>query len=147
MANEKKGHLIGLYYSPDNDPYDWTLIACLTEKSFNGTTDTVDASSDCDAGSTRMLPGNKSWTIDMTGFIDFDPSGDNISSETLFDLWNGTSDENFETGWFRLTDNDGYVRIGQGFISSFTESGTSNEFMTFSATITNSGGISNVELS
>ena len=146
MANEKQGHLIGLYYSPENNPYNWTLIACLTDKSLNGTTETIDASSDCDAGNQRLLPGNKSWTIDMTGYIDFDPNGV-VSSETLFDMWNGTSASDFSTGWFKLDDGDNYVRVGQGFISSFTEGGTSNELMTFSATISNSGGISDTELS
>lgn len=146
MANEKKGHVVGLYYSPTNSPYDWSLVACLTDKSFNGTTDTIEINSDCEAGVTRLLPGNKSWTFEMTGYINFAPSVDQVSSETLFDLWNNTSDSDFEVGYFKMTDNAGYTRIGPGFVSSFSESGTSDDFMTFSATISNSGAIANVEL-
>lgn len=147
MANEIKGHAVGLYYSATNDPYDWQLVACLTDKSFNGTTDTIEVNSDCEAGNTRLLPGNKSWTFEITGYINTSPGPGQVSNETLFDLWNNTSDVNFAVGYFKMTDNAGYTRIGPGFVSSFSESGTSNEFMTFTATISNSGAISDVELS
>lgn len=147
MANEIKTGVVGLYYSATDSPYDWKRIACLTDKSFNGTTETIPINSDCEAGNTRLLPGNKSWTFDMTGFVDTAPSEDNVSNETIFTLWNETSEVGFSTGWFKMTDNAGYTRIGPGFVSSLTEGGSSESFMTFSATISNSGAISDVELS
>lgn len=147
MANEIKSDVVGLYYSPTNSPYVWSRVACLTDKSFNGTTDTIEINSDCEAGNARLLPGNKSWTFEMTGFFNTEPEAGQVSNESLFDLWNGTSDVNFAVGYFKMTDNAGYTRIGPGFVSAFSETGTTGEFMTFSATISNSGAIDNVELS
>lgn len=147
MANEIRSDYVWLYYSSTNEPYDWKKVACLTSKSFNGTTDSITISSDCEPGVTRNLPGNKSWTFEMTGFINTNPGVNQVSNETLFDLWNNTSNSGFEVGWFKMTDDNGYIRIGQGYVSSFSENGNDQEMMTFSATITNSGAISDVELS
>src|SRR5690554_1670944 len=115
MANEVRSDYVWLYYSATNEPYDWKRVACLTSKSFNGTTDSIAISSDCEPGVTRNLPGNKSWTFEMQGFINTNPGVNQVSNETLFDLWNGTSDAGFEVGWFKMTDDAGYIRIGQGY--------------------------------
>lgn len=146
MATRVKGHEIGLYYSPTNDPFDWKLIACLTDKSFNGTKSTIEINSDCEGGDTIYLPGNKSWSFDMTGHYITDPTAEQVSSTTLFDLWNENVTED-AVGWFKMDDGAGYVRVGKGFVSSFSETMTSNDFVGFTATISNAGVVESVEAS
>lgn len=141
MANELFSKLVPFYYSPTDSPYAWEMVACLTDKSFNGTTNNIEVNSDCEGTVVRNLPGDVSWSFEISGLFNTVPAPD-ISNNDLFTLWNERT-----VGFFKLDDGNGYVRIGEGYVSSFTETGTAGQYMTFTATITNAGAIADVELS
>ena len=115
----------------------WKKLVCLSEKSFNGTTATVDINTDCNGQFTTPLPSKKSWTMAASGVANTDPTVDEGSYEQAYELWqNGTL-----TGFRERNLTNTYVREGLGFISDISESSSAGDYLNFSLTITGSGPI------
>jgi hypothetical protein len=77
---------VGSYYILSRlttaSPEEWTVIACLTSKSFKSPTKVIDVTSDCGPDT---LAGFAAQTVDVAGFCDFD-SSDSESGGELYNL-------------------------------------------------------------
>lgn len=141
MATDKQATKeVGVYFSETEAPYAWNHVACTTDISFNGTTESVSVNSRCEGTFASSAPGDTSWTMDISGYFKKEADPD-ISNETFLDLW-----INRTVGFFKFESDDGdYLRLGKGYISSFTESGTAGEYMTFTATVNGTEQIQTTE--
>lgn len=93
-----------------------TLI-CLTNKTINRTTSSIDASTQCgeDAG-----PGDKAADIGFEGVQVLDPDSGNMSGADLEDLWMNST----EFGWklaVAVPASGDIIREGTGFITSLSD--------------------------
>lgn len=117
---------------------DWKKLVCLTEKSWSGTTAVTDITTDCNEGYTSPLPSKKSWTMSFSGLASADPTVDEGSYETMFDLW----DNRTVTGFRIRNAGETYYRGGDGFISDLSEPSSAGDYLNFSGTITGTGAVS-----
>lgn len=115
----------------------WTKLACLTEKSFNGDTNSVTITTDCNENYESQLPGKKNWNISFSGYANSDPGAGEGSYETSYDLWDGRTVTDFR---IRNSDNS-YYREGLGWMSSISETTSAGDYLQFSGTITGSGAV------
>jgi hypothetical protein len=117
----------------------WKTLACLTEKSFNGDTNSVSIVTDCNDGYENTLPGKKTWNMSFSGYANADPGANEGSYETTYDLW----DERTVTE-FRIRNNDNsYYREGKAWISNVSETTSAGDYLQFSGTITGNGAVYN----
>ena len=116
----------------------WVKLVCLSEKSFSGTTASVDIQTDCGDQYTTPLPSKKSWTMGASGVANMNPSANEGSYDTAYDLWeNGTV-----TGFRERNIANTYVREGKGFITDISETSSAGDYLNFSLTIQGSGAVS-----
>lgn len=109
----------------------WLTVACITTNGFEGTTDTIDGSSKCSDGWSGGAAGNKSWTMNADGnAIDAGLLPSEASFKALFDLWKSGETVPIKIAKVGST----YVRYGEAYISSYSETQGNNEPFTFSAT-------------
>ena len=142
MANTKiKGNEIGLYYNNGTDQApEWLLFACAQTDGFSGSTEDVTLASKCDGGWVDSFPTNLSWEFSSNCYAIIDPSATQASHEKAFDLWSNKTE-----GQFKLANaDDSYLRIGQGFINSYSETGANEDALQFDLTIKGKGPIANV---
>lgn len=145
MAKQRKyGWQVGLFTSPLSETPTWSLLACMESKSVSLTRDSIEINTDCEQGNAITLPGNVSWTISGTGHYITDPEIAQVSANDLLGYANANP---AEVRLWKLDDGEGYVRIGEGYISDYSEDMDASGFVTFSLTISNSGSLSDVELS
>ena len=118
----------------------WTKLVCLTEKSFSGTTASIDVSTDCDDSFSAPLPSKKSWSMSFSGLASINPQANEGSYETTYSLW----DDRTITGFRIRNMDDSYYREGLGWISDVSEPSSAGDYLKFSGTITGSGAVSTV---
>jgi hypothetical protein len=136
MANEISSEVLLLEANVGNDLYPtWKKLACLTEKSFNGDTNSVSIVTDCNDGYESTLPGKKTWNMSFSGYANGDPDADEGSYETTYNLWDNRTVTDFRV---RNSDNS-YYREGKGFISNVSETSSAGDYLQFSGTITGNG--------
>ena len=116
----------------------WTKLVCLVDKSFSSSTASIDVSTDCDDSYTTPLPSKKSWSITWSGVASTNPTANEGSYETTYDLWDNRTITGFR---IRSIDNS-YTREGKGWISDLSESSSSGDYLQFSGTITGTGPVS-----
>jgi hypothetical protein len=98
---------------------------------MNLTVDNVEINNDCTGNFVRNLPSTASWSFDVSGDANTDPGSDEMSIEAIFDLA-----RNRTVGWWKFESLDEtYLRIGEGYISDYTEGATTPEYQTFDLTI------------
>lgn len=132
------GKLIGVYVDmSDTDTPDYKLVTCTTQKSFDLSVDTVDLNNDCTGDFSGALPTTVSWTMGIEGDANFNPELNEISAAELFAIAKGREirDWKFENA------ESTYVRYGRAFLTGYSESATSTEYLTFSATLNGVGEI------
>jgi hypothetical protein len=142
MANTKiKGNEVGLYFNNGTTAVpDWVLFACSTSDGFSGSTENVTLASKCDGGWVDSLPTNLSWEFTNSAYAITDPSATQASHVKAFDLWSNKTE-----GQFKLANgDDSYLRIGQGYVSSYSETAANEDALQFELTITGKGAIANV---
>lgn len=137
------GKLIWLYYNNGTTAIpDWLAFACSTSDGFSGSTESVTAATKCDGDWVDNLPTDLSWEFSNSGYAvkDADLSATQASHEKAFELWSGKVE-----GQFKLANaDDSYLRIGQGFISAYSETADTSDYLQFELTITGKGAIANV---
>ena len=144
MANEIKSGVIVLEVNNGTlQTPDWVKLVCLTEKTFNGTTNNNEIITDCGDDWVRNLSGKRNWTIDFSGFANSNPGAGEGSYEETASLWVAGSEKYFR---LRSADNS-YYREGAGYISNLSEGTQAGQYLTFNGTITGSGQVSFVPLS
>jgi hypothetical protein len=115
----------------------WKKIVCLSEKSFNGSTSSTDIVTDCNDGFTNPQPSKKSWNISFSGYASTDPSANEGSYETVYQLWDLRTVTEFR---IRNASNT-YYRAGRGWISDVSEPSSAGDYLQFSGTITGNGAV------
>lgn len=132
------GKLIGVYVDmSDTATPDFKLVTCTTQKSFDLSVDTVDLNNDCTGVFSGALPTTASWTMGVEGDANFNPELSEISAEELFTI----AKEREIRNWKFENADSSYVRFGQAFLTGYSESATSTEYLTFSATLNGVGEI------
>lgn len=144
MANEISSKVIVLEVNNGTiETPDWVKLVCLTEKTFNGTTNNNEIITDCDDDWIRNLSGKRNWSIDFSGFANSTPEAGEGSYEETASLW-----ASGETKYFRLRNSDNsYYREGQGYINSLSEGTQAGQYLNFNGTIQGSGQVSFVPVS
>jgi len=119
-------------------PGDFQLVACLTDNSFDGTTDDISTTSKCSGLFGDGIAGVRNWTMGANGnAIGIQPGDDRINHNILFDLWkNGTTfwGAQFDAGLDT-------VRYGLMYIASFNEASPTNGARTFTASFRGKGEV------
>lgn len=144
------GKIIWLYYQDGTKLADdgvtevpnWLAFACSTTDGFSGSTESVTAATKCDGDWVDNLPTDSSWEFQNSGYAvkDADLSAEQASHEKAFELWSTQTE-----GMFKLANaDDSYLRIGQGFISAYSETADTSDYLQFELTITGKGSIGNV---
>ena len=115
---------------------DGTAVGCTTQMEFQGQSDEVDATCKDNDGAKQSLPGQKGWTVSLSGFQVFN---NNPSVDDLFALWNDRT----EFTVLLSTDVVGDTEYqGSGYIQSITITDNVNEVASYSISITGIGPIS-----
>ncbi len=139
MPNERFSKDIGVYFSPTLETPDWKRVICTTDKSLNFSVDNVEINNDCTGDFLRNLPSSVGWTFDVSGDASTSPTVDEISIEDLFEIATGRT-----VGYWKFESLDStYLRIGEGYISSYTEGATTPEYQTFDLSINGAGEVIN----
>lgn len=144
MANEIDGKSIGLYYNNGTEETpEWLLAVCSTTDGFEASIDAVTTSTKCDAGWVSSLPGDGSWSFSHSALANYSPGSGQLSFKELEDIMLAKT-----VGQWKLESTNAlhnFYWIGNGWISSFTETGAAGEYLTVDITITGTGTPVNVE--
>lgn len=117
---------------------DWRLVTCTTSKTVDLSIASIEKNNDCTGDFVGNLPSTVSWSMAIEGDANITPTApEEISYAELFEIAKNREVRNwkFENG------TSTYVRYGRGFLSSYSESIATPEYMTFSATLTGDGEI------
>ena len=129
---------VGVYVDmSDTSVPDWKYVTCTTSKSLDLSVASIEKNNDCTGDFTGQLPSNISWTMAIDGDANFNPESEEISAAELFTVAKSRAIRNwkFESG------DSSYVRYGRAFLSSYSESLSTPEYMSFSASLTGDGEI------
>jgi hypothetical protein len=138
MANEISSEVLVLEANTGTDAVPvWKKLACLTEKSFNGDTNSVSIVTDCNDGYESTLPGKKTWNMSFSGYANADPDANEGSYEMTYDLWDMRTVTDFRI----KNSGNTYYREGKGFISNVSETTSAGDYLQFSGTITGNGAV------
>lgn len=122
---------------------DWKKFGCSTTDGFSGSTDAVALATKCQEGFVENLPGDKSWSLTTTCYVDKD-STTFLPLSDVFNLWANGEVRQFKLSYFGGDVNFDYLRIGKGFISDLGETADQGDYLQFDLTITGSGAVDNV---
>lgn len=136
MAIEQiKSNPIGYYVNTGTEEAPvWKLMACLTDHGLDGQAAEMNGDSRC--GIYREA-GDITWTASFEGFFKKNPLVSEFSGETLLSLFQSKAVKQ----WRLQNDDDSYFRQFTAYISSYSESGSTNEFVTFSGELNVSGEV------
>jgi TP901-1 family phage major tail protein len=110
----------------------WLTLACLSTNGFEGSRDSIDTSSKCTGNWNTSIAGNASWTMSGDGnAIGSDLLPSEASFAKLFELYK--SGATFPVKIAKVGGT--YVRYGEAYISSYSETQANNEAFTFSVTL------------
>lgn len=114
---------------------DWVLIVCSTNDGFSGTTDNVEIATKCNDGFKENLPSSKSWEFSNSGYAETAPETGEDSYITAEELW-----RTGEVKQFKIANADeSYYRMGNGYVSSYSETAAEGDYLQFELTIMGSG--------
>ena len=117
---------------------DWRLVTCTTSKTVDLAIASIEKNNDCSGDFVGQLPSTVSWSFAIEGDANINPTApEEISYAELFTIATQRELRN----WKLEKADDSYVRYGRGFLSSYSESIATPEYMTFSATLTGDGQI------
>lgn len=129
---------VGVYVDmSDTLTPDWKFVTCTTSKSLDLAIASIEKNNDCTGDFVGNLPSTVSWTMAIEGDANMTPSAGEISAAELFTI--ATSRE--IRGWKFENGTSTYIRYGQAFLSSYSESIATPEYMTFSGSLTGDGQI------
>lgn len=122
----------------DTGTPDWKLVTCTTSKTVDLAIASIEKNNDCSGDYVGQLPSTVSWSFAIEGDANINPTApEEISYAELFTIATQREMRN----WKLEKADDSYVRYGRGFLSSYSESIATPEYMTFSATLTGDGQI------
>lgn len=116
---------------------DWKFVTCTTSKSLDLAIASIEKNNDCTGDYVGNLPSTISWTMAIEGDANMTPAAGEVSAADLFTI--ATSRD--IKGWKFVNGTSTYIRYGQAFLSSYSESIATPEYMTFSGTLTGDGQI------
>lgn len=131
-----KSNNVGLFLNTGTEGAPvWKLMACLTDHGLDGETTEMNGDSKC--GIDRDA-GDTTWSASFEGFFERAPTVNQISGQQLIDLFQAK-----EKKQWKIVDatDDSYYRGFTAYISSYSETGTYNEFVTFSGALNVSGNV------
>lgn len=115
---------------------DWKLVTCTTSKTVDLAIASIEKNNDCTGNYVGQLPSTVSWSFAIEGDANLNPTApEEISYAELFAIASLREIRN----WKLENGDSTYVRYGEGFLSSYSESIATPEYMTFSATLTGNG--------
>lgn len=136
MPNPLNGNLVNLYVDESQtDVPDWRMVACLTDTSFNGNGDTIDASSKCGQA---KLAGQSNDSVDFEGFFELTPTSAQVSYSALIEIYKAKTLRHWKIS---TADGVDYYREFDGVLNPYTESLPYNDAASFTGTIDISGDI------
>lgn len=109
----------------------YDTVVCLTNQTWQGTTNQIDATSKCGPDT---LPGTQTNSVTFEGQHLFDPTTGKISGHGLFSLWQDST----TVGWKISPEtpvNGDQILSGTGFISELSNAYDQNSPTTFSGTL------------
>ena len=108
-------------------------IGCLTENSFNETSEMLDTTTTDNAGWKTSIPLNQEYNIDFTGIEVLS----DIETPTLYsyDLLKQLKRNRERVTWKKAINVDEVVETGYGYITDLGETSPAGEFITFNGTI------------
>ena len=117
---------------------DWKLVTCTTSKTVDMAIGSIEKNNDCTGNFVGQLPSTVSWSFAIEGDANMTPTApEEISYAELF-----TVAKSRTLRYWKLEKADNsYIRYGLAFLSSYSESIATPEYMTFSATLTGDGEI------
>jgi hypothetical protein len=117
---------------------DWKLVTCTTSKTVDLAIGSIEKNNDCTGNYVGNLPSTISWSFAIEGDANMNPTDpEEISYAELFIIAKNREIRNWK---LEKADNS-YVRYGRAFLSSYSESISTPEYMTFSASLTGDGEI------
>lgn len=128
---------VGVYVDmSDTETPDWRLVTCTTSKTVDLAIASIEKNNDCTGNFVGSQPSTVSWSFAIEGDANVTPTDPvEISYAELFSIA-----VNREVRNWKLENGDSsYVRYGEAFLSSYSESIATPEYMTFSATLTGNG--------
>lgn len=142
-----KSKMIGLYVNmasiPETDPAEWKLIGCSTSDGYSSSRDAVTIETKCSGDFAENLPGVFSWSFSNTSYVDADGGANMMTLDELFAL---SKEDGLRPFKLESIDPDYvFLRIGNGFISDFSNTADQGDYFQFDLTITGSGEPENVE--
>jgi hypothetical protein len=114
------------------------LVACLTDNSFAGDTNTIESAGKCSSGFIESIASKIGWSMDLNSeHLKAAGLAGRLSGEELQQLWLDKT-----VFWaFQFDANQDSVVYGLGRIDSFSKSNGNDAIATFSATITGIGAV------
>lgn len=127
---------VGVFFDMSaTDTPDWKLVTCTTSKTVDMAIGTIEKNNDCTGDFVGNLPSTISWSFAIDGDANINPAVGEISYAELFEIAKSRAIKKI-----KLENGDSsYIRYGLAFISSYSESIATPEYMTFSATLTGDG--------
>lgn len=122
----------------DTETPDWRLVTCTKSKTVDLAIGSIERNNDCSGDFVGNLPSTVSWSFAVEGDANLTPTDPiEISHEELFEMA-----KNREVRYWKLeTGDSSYVRYGQAFLSSYSESITTPEYVSWSASLTGNGEV------
>lgn len=142
MANAEnmyRGREVWLYVNDGTDASpDWKAVACTTSKSFNGDTESIETTNDCDQGEFgSSAGGNRTWTFEASAqaLKEAGIESNQVSHRFAGEAWKTA--QNYQ--WRMSSIDDEFYVEGPGYVSSFSITGETADFVVFDITITGTG--------
>lgn len=131
MAEHKlSGKEILLYLDPAGGT-DYSTVVCLTNQTWQGTSNVIDATSKCGPDT---LPGTQTNSVTFEGQQLFHPASGTVSGASLFDLWKNSTTVGWKISPTTPIDGD-EILSGTGWISDLSKNYNQTDPSTFSGTL------------
>lgn len=128
--------IMQLDLTTDGGTPDWALVGCLTDTDIDSTRETIDASSKCGPA---QLAGQKTDTVNFTGFLDTDPEPDMVTLDDIAAIYDSA-----DVRHWRLLDEDGgalFYREFNATLTAWNEDVSQNAPVTFTGAMGVTGDI------
>jgi len=130
MAHKLSGKEILLYVDPAGG-INYSTVVCLTNQTWQGTSNVIDATSKCGPDT---LPGTQTNSITFEAQQMFDPTSGEVSGASFFDFWKAST----TIGW-KISPaspiNGDEILSGTGWISALTKDYNQTDPSKFTGTL------------
>jgi hypothetical protein len=139
MAIEtREGSVVALSISTAASfPFTWKEMVCAEETSMSGTRETNKRKTKC---GTSVSISEPEYVISGSGAAKKTPGVSEVSANELFDIFNSGA-----AIAVKVTDEDGYVRFGTGYMTSYNETANEGEDVAFDFQIDIQGELADTE--